>query len=123
MNKTLLYLCIGGMLLALCISPLVFSKGHVPSGQTQLCVDGDVVNVPDALADAADSDSDSDDICILPACDFDNVFQVGAGNCTVASDDSDSDSGLSDEDGDGLCDLPNPRNDATGVTPGCTGQF
>lgn len=101
------------MLLAL--SQTAFGKGHVPDGKAQLCAGGDVATVSDKILGAFANGNNSGNVCILPVCDFANVFHTGEGNCA----------GITDTDGDGFCNLPNARIDAGDISPGCTpaGKF
>ena len=110
MKRKILITAVMSMLLAL--SQTAFGKGHVPGGKAQICAGGDVAQVSDKVLGAFANANNSSNVCILPVCDFNNVFQTGEGNCA----------GLSDGDGDGLCDLPNARDQAG--TPGCpAGRF
>ena len=82
-------------------------KGHVPLGKAQVCHKGEVITVSEnALPAHLDEHGD----CQLPACDFNNVFHTGE----VCESNNPG----------GQCLLQNPRDDASGVTPGCPpGRF
>lgn len=103
MKRILVLSIAAAFLLAVPASHLVFGKGHVPTNKIQVCHKGKVVTVgASALADHLGHGD-----CQLPACDFSNVFHTGD-PCDAI-----------DSSGDGKCDLPNLRDDAGGLTPGC----
>ena len=103
MKRVLFLTILAAFVLALPASHQVWGKGHVPSHKIQVCHEGETITVG---AKALRAHIDHGD-CQLPACDFNNVFQIG-GPCPSA-----------DVDGDDKCDLPNPRADAGGATPAC----
>jgi len=105
MMKRIVVLAIGGaFLLVLPASHLVFGKAHVPVKKNQVCHNGVVLQVGSGATGGHVAHGD----CELPACDFANIFHKG-GTCQNV-----------DADGDGKCDLINPRAPAVG-TPGCDG--
>ena len=111
MKKTypiLIISIVGGAFVALCLSQIALGKAHVPEGKGQICAQGIVLTVSDSAVRGFREQGTSGLACILPACDFNNVFTPASG-CD----------GLVDEDNDGLCDLPNPRMSAEGITEAC----
>lgn len=103
-NKLVLISIAGASLLAIAGSQTVWSKGHVPLGQVQMCHKGrTAINVdgPAQFGHLKHGDF------FLPACDFNNVFGAGT-DC----------SGASDTNGDGFANFGD-RDDAGGMTPGC----
>ncbi|MCH7548456.1 MAG: hypothetical protein IH969_02790 [Candidatus Krumholzibacteriota bacterium] len=74
---------LGAFLIALPASHVVFSKGHVPSNQVQVCHKGQVIDVDSPARRAHVGHGD----CELPACDGANVFHVG-NTCTNGDDGS-----------------------------------
>lgn len=103
MKRALFLSLLAAFVLALPASHLVWGKGHVPTHKVQVCHEGETIAVGAKALRAHLGHGD----CQLPACDFNNVFQVGD-PCSS-----------SDSSGDGKCDLPNPRADAGGITPAC----
>ncbi len=113
---------VGGALVALCLSQIALGKGHVPEGKGQICADGVVITVSDSAVRGFQERErrrggrrggrSSSRACILPACDFNNIFNSASG-CD----------GVVDADNDGLCDVTD-RDSAEGYTPGCpVGRF
>ena len=103
MKRVLALSLLGGLLLALPALQPAWGKAHVPTKKIQVCHRGEVISVSGKALNAfLDQGS-----CQLPACDFNNVFFTG-GSCAAV-----------DANGDFKCDLPNPREDAGGLTPGC----
>ncbi len=110
MNKrALFFIVLGVSLLALSGSQLALGKAHVPMGSLNVCHappggNGSslIISVGQLTFYLAQDD------CRLPACDFNNTFPQGT-RCPTQ-----------DLDGDGFCDLPNPRDDAIGETAQCT---
>lgn len=80
----------------------VHSKAHVPLKKVQVCHKGEVITVSQ---NALDAHLMRHDDCQLPACDFANIFSTGD-TCTVSNPGA-------------QCDVPNPREDAGGLTPAC----
>jgi len=109
---------VGGAFVALCLSQIAFGKAHVPEAKGQICASGIVLTVSDSAVrgfqerERARGNRRGGGMparaCILPACDFANVFN-SAGGCE----------GLADADNDGLCDLEFERDSAEGITAGC----
>ena len=93
---------LGAFLIALPASHVVFSKGHVPSDQVQVCHKGEVKDIRAAALNGHLSHG-----CQLPACDGANVFHVG-NTCSNAGA------------VDGKCLLANPR--AQSGSPSCSGD-
>ncbi len=111
MKKTLLISIIsivGGALLVLSLSQIALGKGHVPARKGQLCAQGIVLTVSSGAVRGFMQRGTHGSACVLPACDFANVFTPVDG-CD----------GMIDADNDGLCDLPNPRDSAEGITAAC----
>ncbi len=107
--RTLILSAIAGALLVLPATQLAWSKAHVPLNRVQVC-DAKKSEVKTVKAGDLGKRLARGD-CRLPACDFANVFQTrDACNPT-------------DADGDGFCDLPNPRDSAVDVTPACFNPF
>ena len=101
-----LFVFVAVFLLTVRVPQPVLGKAHVPVNQLQVCHKGrTAINVDSPALGGHLRHGDFR----LPACDFANVFGVGA-DCSFVSD-NDSD-GLAD---DGLA----PRVDAGGVTPAC----
>ena len=87
-------------------SGIVSGKAHVPVNQVQVCHKGRTAINTDAPALPAHLRHGDFQ---LPACDFGNVFPVGA-DCSF----------VSDIDNNGFADAGlNPRIDAGGITPAC----
>ena len=101
MKRLLGFSLAGAFLLAIPASHLLWGKAHVRLGKVQVCHKGEVISVRDAALAAHHNHGD----CQLPACDFDNVFQVGD-----ACDSSNA---------GGDCSLPIPRRSAEGLTDAC----
>ncbi len=99
---------VGGALFALCLSQIAFSKAHVPARKGQICAQGNVLAVSSGAVRGFMERGTLGSACVLPACDFANVF-----NSVKGCD------GLVDDDNDGLCDLPNERDSAEGITAAC----
>ena len=111
MKKTLLISIIsiaGGVLLVLSLTQIALGKGHVPANKGQLCAQGLVLTVSEGAVRGFTQRGTHGTACILPACDFGNIFTPVKG-CD----------GLIDANDDGLCDLPNARIPAN--TPSCGG--
>lgn len=90
--------------LVLPASHLVWGKGHVPVEKVQVCHKGMTITVAaGSLSDHLDHGD-----CQLPACDFNNIFH-NQEDC----------SGVGPADSQGHCTGLEPRDDASGVTPGC----
>lgn len=87
---------------------IVESKGHVSVKKTQVCHDGDPVEVITVSINALDAHLTHGD-CRLPTCDFANAFDTEDG-CTISNAGGNCIGGLA------------PRDDACGSTPGCSGQ-
>ena len=85
----------------------VESKGHVSVKKTQVCHDGDPVEVITVSINALQAHLRHGD-CRLPTCDFANAFAT-EDSCAISNP-------------GGNCNVANPRADACGSTPGCTGQ-
>ena len=110
MKRLLVSLAVVGSLAAIPVSNVLWGKGHVPAGLTQLCHQGEVIQVS-ARGLALASHLGHQD-CELPACDFANNFHVGQ-DCSATT-------GTRGRRCTGL----NPRNSANGVTPACPlGKF
>ena len=107
-KKTLAVLAVAASLLAIPASHLIGGpKGHVPLHKAQVCHKGKVITVS---VNALPAHQGRHGDCQLPACDFNNVFHTGE-----ACDSNNP---------GGECTLPNPRDGADGVTPGCpVGRF
>ncbi len=105
MKRLLVSLAVVGSLAAIPVSNVLWGKGHVPAGLTQLCHQGTVIQVS-ARGLALGSHLGHQD-CELPACDFNNVFHAGE-DCSATTRDRGR-----------RCSLPNPRNSSNGVTPAC----
>ena len=99
---------VAGAFIALSLSQIALGKAHVPEGKGQICAQGMVLTVSDGAVRGFRERGTSGRACILPACDFNNVF-----SSTTGCD------GLVDADHDGLCDLPSERNSAEGLTDAC----
>ena len=99
---------VAGAFVALFLSQIALGKAHVPEGKGQICAQGMVLTVSDGAVRGFRERGTSGRACILPACDFNNVF-----NSMTGCD------GLDDADDDGLCDLPNSRDSAEGITDAC----
>lgn len=108
MKRSLIVAAMGGMLLSLLSANVAWSKAHVPSNRAQICAVGNVVIVSHKVLDAFLDRAGAARACILPACDFANVFTPASGCANIA-----------DTDDDGFCELPNPRVDAGGATAAC----
>ena len=111
MKKTLLISIIsivGGVFVALSLSQIALGKAHVPAGKGQICAQGNVLSVSSGAVRGFMERGTHGSACVLPACDFNNVF-----NSVTGCD------GLVDADNDGLCDLPNVRDSAEGITDAC----
>ena len=107
--RTLILSAAVGARLALPLGQLAWSKAHVPLDRVQVC-DAKKSKVKTVRQRGLSKRLAKGD-CRLPACDFANVFQTrDACNPT-------------DADGDGFCDLPNPRDSAVDVTPACFNPF
>ncbi len=108
MKRILVSLAVVGSLAAIPVSNVLWGKAHVPVNKSQLCVNGTVRTVSASVAARMQRGASQSAVCVLPACDFNNVFTVATG-CA----------GLVDANRDGKCDLPFPRDDAGGVTLAC----
>ena len=99
-NQLVLISIAAASLLAIAGSQMVWSKGHVPLGEVQMCHKGVAINVDSPAQFGHIGHGDF----FLPACDFNNAFGVGA-DC----------SGVSDKNGDGFADkgLKKPRRKAS----------
>lgn len=106
MNRLLGLSALIAFLVAVPVTHFVWAKGHVPANKVQVCHKNDkVITVDQSALDAHLGHGD----CHVPACDFNNVFHTG-----------DSCSGLTAAGPQGHCsNLPNARNSAEGITPGC----
>ena len=111
MKKVLVVSAAAAVLLALSAyqsMETVESKGHVSVKKTQVCHDGDPVEVITVSINALPAHLNHGD-CRLPTCDDANIFVTELG-CAISNP-------------GGNCDnLPNARIDRCGATPGCTGQ-
>ena len=83
----------------------VSSKAHVPINKVQVCHEGEANIISGSAMQSHLGHGD----CLLPSCDFANVF-LARGSCSN-----------SDNDLEGFCDLENPRDDARDDTPACSG--
>ena len=94
MKRLFVLFTVAAFLLAIPLSHVLLGKGHVPSNKDQVCHKGKVITVSQSALAAHQAHGD----CLLPACDFANVFHTGD-----------------------PCDCNNlaPRDDAAGKTPGC----
>lgn len=113
MKKTLLISIIsivGGAFVVLSLSQIALGKAHVPERKAQICAQGNVLTVGSGAVRAfrERANAPGTRACVLPACDFANVFKAADG-CD----------GFVDEDGDGLCELRNERDSAEGITEAC----
>lgn len=102
MKRVLGLLVVAIAIAAIPASHALWGKAHVPIGKVQVCHKGATITVGQSALGGHVGHGD----CQLPACDFANVFHTG---------DPCSTSGATG----GKCALPNPRNDAGGVTPAC----
>ncbi len=101
MKRLIVSCTVLAFLIGIPASHYVWGKGHVPVHKVQVCHKGEVVTVSQNALDAHLDHGD----CQLPICDFANVFHTGE------SCDSNN--------AGGKCVLPNPRDSAEGITPGC----
>ena len=108
-NQLLLISLAGALLVAIPASQAVWSKGHVPLNKVQVCHKGKTRVIDQKKLDKALKKGD----CLLPACDFNNVFFEGDA-CPM------------DATG-GFCDFPNAgagfplaRAEAHAMTTACT---
>ncbi len=101
MRRLIILFALGTVLAGFSGATVVWAKAHVPVHKAQVCHNGRLIVVSDRAVKAHVRHGD----CQLPACDFNNVSQK-----------KDSCSGDAVE---GLCVLPNPRDDAGGVTNAC----
>ena len=107
--RTLILSAAAAALLTLPLAQLAWSKAHVPLNRVQVCDarKSEVKTVKEGSLGKRLARGD----CRLPTCDFGNVFRTGQ-SCNPT-----------DADGDGFCDLPNPRNSAVDKTPACSNPF
>ena len=79
MKRLLVSLAVIGSLAAIPVSNVLWGKGHVPAGMTQLCHNGTVIL---ATRGALGTHLGHQD-CELPACDFANTFTAATGCANV----------------------------------------
>jgi len=103
MKRVLTLSIVAAFILALPMAHSVWGKAHVPTKKVQVCHEGETNTVSKNALGAHLNHGD----CQLPACDFNNIFRTGV-SCPSADVDP----------ADDKCDLPNPRDEASG-TPGC----
>ena len=70
---------VGGVFAALCLSQIAFSKAHVPARKGQICAQGNVLTVSEGAVRGFQQRGTSGSACVLPACDFANVFNSAKG--------------------------------------------
>jgi hypothetical protein len=113
MKRVLLVSLVATFFLTFSGLDLAWSKAHVPLDHVQVCrksarsLTARAVNATREEGAALMSAG----LCRLPACDFANVFPAASVCPNV------------DENGDGFCDLENPRNDAVNLTAACTNEY
>ncbi len=101
MKRLLSLLVVVGFVLAIPASQLMWGKGHVPLGMRQVCHEGVVTNIAHRAFGSHRSHGD----CLLPACDFNNIFIAGDA-CSTTSKAA-------------RCTLDNPREPANKLTAAC----